>query len=376
MKIGIDARAAKWYRGTGIGTYTYQLINNINNLRTNNSYLFFMPEGANLDINFNDNIETKNIKGSGNNSFWEEVNMPNLLENHSISLYHVPQNGIGLPREKKCPFIITLHDVIPYKMPQTVSERYLNIFLNNVPEIIPLCDGIITVSNYSKKDIMNTFGFPENKIFVTYLAPEEMYMPLHKDISKQIIKEKYGIDDDYILYIGGFSPRKNIKGLIEAFSLLPKKLREKNKLVIAGNKGISYDLYKKRAQELNIENDIIFPGFVSLYDMPYLYNAAKLFVYPSYYEGFGLPPVEAMACGIPVIASNSTSISEILEDAAVLINPDNRDELCSAIQNVLLNEKLRKDLIQKGFNKTSKLKWRKTAIDTVNAYKSVLKYAL
>lgn len=368
MKIGIDARAAKWYRGTGIGTYTYQLINNINNIVNDKNYLFFIPRDTKLDINFNKNIETKNIEGSGTNSFWEEVNIPNLLQDHNISLYHVPQNGIGLPKEKKCPLIITLHDVIPYKMPETVSKRYLNIFLNEVPKIIPMCDSIITVSNYSKKDIIDMFGYPENKIFVTYLAPEEMYKPLDTNVSKQLIKERYGISDNYILYIGGFSPRKNINGLIEAYSLLPDNIRKETKLVIAGNKGISYELYKKRAQELNVDNDIIFPGFVSLYDMPYLYNASKLFVYPSYYEGFGLPPVEAMACGIPVIASNSTSIPEILEDAAVLINPDNTDGLKSAICNVLYDEALRKSLIQKGFVRTSQLKWRKTAIDTINAY--------
>jgi len=373
MRTGIDARAAKWYRGTGIGTYTYQLINSINKVDNKNNYLLFTPENFNMNYELKDNFKTKSIKENKENCFWEEVNIPNLLMGENIELYHVPQNGVGLPKNKNCPFIITLHDVIPLKMPETVSDRYLQIFNEELPKIIPLCDGIITVSKYSKDDISKSFNFPKEKIYVTYLAAEDIYKPLDKPFSKSLIKAKYLIDHNYILYIGGFSPRKNILGLIEAFSMLPKDLLESRKLVIAGNKGLSYEIYKKRAEFLHVEDKVIFPGFIPMGDIPHLYNAAELFVYPSFYEGFGLPPLEAMACGIPVISSNSTSIPEICEDSCILIDPHNVNSLRDSIVKGLCDEGLRQALIQKGFLKVKSYNWDTTAINTIEAYKKVVK---
>jgi len=373
MKTGIDARAAKWYRGTGIGTYTYQLINSINKIDNENNYLLFTPENFDMSYKLKSNFKIKSIKANNDNCFWEEVNIPNLLVGENIELYHVPQNGVGLPKNKTCPFIITLHDVIPLKMPETVSDRYLKIFNEELPKIIPLCDGIITVSNYSKDDIAKAFNFPKEKIFVTYLAAEDIYKPLDKIFSKNLIKTKYLIEDNYILYIGGFSPRKNILGLIEAFSLLPKKLLGSRKLVIAGNKGISYEIYKKRAETLHIGDKVIFPGFIPMEDIPHLYNCAELFVYPSFYEGFGLPPIEAMACGIPVIASNATSIPEICGgDSCIFIDPYNAYDLRDSIVNVLTDLDLRDSLIQMGFQKAKSYNWDTTAINTIEAYKKVI----
>jgi glycosyltransferase involved in cell wall biosynthesis len=373
MKIGIDGRAAKWYRGTGIGTYSFQLISSLNRIDKINNYLIYMPKDYKIKINFKKNTEIRLIEEHAKNNFWEEVNIPNSFVDKNLQLYHVPQNGIGLTYNKKCPFVITLHDVIPSKMPETVSEQYLKIFNTEMPKIIPLCDGIITVSEYSKEDIIKTFNFPREKVFVTYLASEDIYKPLNKKISKAIIKKYYGICDDFILYIGGFSPRKNILGLINAFNMLKTKLNNNLKLIIAGNKGISYRIYKKRVEELNLRDSILFPGFISMEHIPYLYNASDLFVYPSFYEGFGLPPLEAMACGIPVIASNTTSIPEILQDSALLIDPHNIDELFYRMYNVLMDKKLQKSLVAKGFNHVKKLHWNKTAFQTLSAYNEIIK---
>lgn len=371
MKIGIDGRAAKWYRGTGIGTYSFQLISSLNKIDNINNYLIYMPTDYKLEIKFKKNTEIKLIKEQVKSSFWEEVNIPNSFTDKNLQLYHVPQNGIGLPHHKKCPFVITLHDVIPLKMPETVSDQYLKIFNTEMPNIISLCDGIITVSEYSKEDIIKTFNFPREKVFVTYLASEDIYKPINKKISKTIIKNHYGISDDFILYIGGFSPRKNILGLINAFSILKRKLDNNLKLVIAGNKGISYNIYKKRVEELNLQSSILFPGFISMEYIPYLYNASKLFVYPSFYEGFGLPPLEAMSCGIPVIASNATSIPEIVQDSALLIDPNNIDELSYKMYNVLMDKNLQETLIAKGFKRVKKLSWNKTAAQTLDAYNKI-----
>ena len=371
MKIGIDARAAKWYRGTGIGTYTYQLINSINMIDRENKYTLFLPEGSASDIDFKDNFKIKKICADSRNNFWNEVNIPNILSDLDMDLYHVPQNGIGLPSNKTCPFIITLHDVIPYKMPHTVGKEYLKIFTKDIPKIIKSTDGIITVSNFSKDDIVKTFNFPRDKIHVTYLAAEDIYSP--KDINEsKSIAASYGIEGDYILYVGGFSPRKNIIGLIEAFSLFLKKSKRKLFLVIAGKLGISYEDYKKRADELGISSSVIFPGFIKLTDMPYLYTAASLFAYLSFYEGFGLPPIEAMACGTPVLASNVTSLPEIIGDSALLVNPLDINKIEEAMEKLFDDKLLRKELISIGLNKSKFLKWENTAKSTLNAYNKIL----
>ena len=372
MKIGIDARAAKWYRGTGIGTYTYQLINSLNKVDFINEYLLFTAENYNNHIDFKNNFFLSPIKESNSSNFWDEVNIPNMLNGKDIDIYHVPQNGVGLPIEKKCPFIITLHDTIPIHMPETVGDRYLEIFTTKMKSIVENSDGIITVSEFSKEDISKDFNYPKEKIFVTYLASENIYKPIDKVIASSILKKQYSLPNNYILYVGGFSPRKNILGLIKAYSKLPKNIRESHNLVIAGNKGKSYELYKECAEEYNVDNHAIFPGFISMEYMPYLYNAASLFVYPSFYEGFGLPPIEAMACGVPVIASNVTSIPEVLDDAAVLFNPNDIDELSSKLYEVLMDENIKQELIHKGFIKNNSLSWKKTALDTLKAYKTIL----
>lgn len=372
MNIGIDGRAARWYRGTGIGTYTYQLINSLSKVDRVNEYLLFMPEGTHNTMHLRDNFHVQGITESKSDSFWDEINIPNILDDSCVELYHVPQNGVGLPYDKRCKSVITLHDVIPYKMPETVSDRYLKIFHEEIPKIVSASDGIITVSNYSKKDIMEAFDYPGERIFVTELAAEDIYHPMDKELSRCLIKQYYSIDGEYILYLGGFSPRKNIIGLIEAFSKLNLAYNKDIKLVIAGKQGKSFTDYKNRAAELHIEDKVIFPGFVALEHLPYLYSAAEVFVYPSFYEGFGLPPVEAMSCGIPVISSNTTSIPEVVRDCAILVNPYDTDELSTAINNVLDDDKLKQELILKGLVRSSELTWNETARKTIIAYNKIL----
>lgn len=371
MNIGIDARAARWYRGTGIGTYTYQLIYNINLIDKLNRYLLFLPDENISDLNPGDNIDIRLISEDRRENFWEEIDIPNILTNTGMDIYHVPQNGIGLPREKTSPFVITLHDVIPFIMPETVGPQYLKIYTKEIPEIIPLCDGIITVSEFSKQDIIKSLGFPEDKIFVTHLAAEDIYYPQNKTLCKNFVKENYKIEENFILYVGGFSPRKNITGLIQAFSKIKPKLKKKYKLVILGKKGRSYYDYRDLAYELGLKEDVIFTGYVPVEELPVFYNAASVFCYPSFYEGFGLPPLEAMACGTPTIASNVTSIPEILGDDALYIKPENIDDIAEKLLMLIEDEKLRIEMSFKGLRRSAMYSWKKTAVETINAYRQI-----
>lgn len=372
MKIGIDARAARWYRGTGIGTYTYELIYNINLIDKINRYLLFLPDENISDLNPGDNIDIKLISEDKKDNFWNEIEIPNILTDTGIDVYLVPQNGIGLPNDKTCPFVITLHDIIPYKMPETVGPQYLDIYRREIPNIIPKTDSIITVSEYSKNDIAECFNYPKDKIFVTHLAAEDIYYPQNKTLCREYIKKQYNIQEDFILYVGGFSPRKNIKGLIQAFSLIKPHMSNNCKLIILGKKGRSYYDYRDLAYALGLKDDVIFPGYIPVDELPIFYNCAKLLCYPSFYEGFGLPPLEAMACGTPVIASNTTSIPEILEDDAIYIDPYNIDDIAAKLLMVLEDKKLQTELSFKGIKRSTLFSWKRTAVETINALTKTL----
>lgn len=370
MKISIDGRAAKWYRGTGIGTYTHQLISHLNSVDCNNDYLIFLPDGSSLN-NLNSNFKVEKVKPSLKDTFWDEVSVPNILDDSNIEIYHVPQNGVGLSENINCIKTITLHDIIPLRMPETVSDRYLRIFNNELPKLLSNCEGIITVSEFSKEDIAKEFNFPKSKIYVTHLAAEDIYRPLNKNKCKNVINNKYSISNDFILYVGGFSPRKNILGLIEAFSLLPQNTRKNKKLVITGKKGFSYDRYRNKAETLHVLEDVIFTDFIPLEDLPLFYNAAEVLVYPSFYEGFGLPPLEAMACGTPVITSNITSLPEVCYDSALLIDPYNVYELSNAIEKLINDSTLMADMRERSLLRSSNFSWKNTAFKTIDAYNSM-----
>ena len=372
MNITIDGRASTLYRGTGIGNYTYQLLNNLNQIDMLNNYNIYISQKSYLDLKLNNNFSLNFSKPFSKNNFWEDIKIPNEIDKIS-NLYHIPQNGIGLLNDISIPQIITLHDIIPLKMPETVSDNYLKIFNSELPKILNNVSGIITVSNYSKDDIHKTLGFPREKIFVTHLAAEKQYRPLNKNICKSFLKEIYHLNDDFILYVGGFSPRKNILGLIEAFNIALPSLPKTTKLIIIGRKGISYEIYKNRAITLGIEDKVIFTGFIPPNHMPIFYNSSLMLVYPSFYEGFGLPPIEAMACGTPVISSDLTSIPEIVENSTILINPSDVSEISNSIIEITNNSDFRNELIKKGLLQANKFNWHKTARETIKAYENTIK---
>ncbi|GIW48726.1 MAG: hypothetical protein KatS3mg079_202 [Caloramator sp.] len=188
---------------------------------------------------------------------------------------------------------------------------------------------------------------------------------MDKEICKNFVLRNYGIEDDFILYVGGFSPRKNIKGLIQAFSLLKEKYKNPIKLVILGKKGRSYYDYRDLALKLNLKDDVVFTGYVPVEELPIFYNAAKIFVYPSFYEGFGLPPLEAMACGTPTIASNKTSIPEVLGEDTLYIDPYEIEDIKEKMLILLMDETLYNKMVLKALKRSSIYSWKKTTIETI-----------
>lgn len=289
-----------------------------------------------------------------------------------MEIYHVPQNGLGLPKTKECRQVVTIHDLIPYVYPETVGKGYLKTFLTEMPRVMEQSDRIITVSNWSKKDIAEIFNYPKEKIDVIYEAAEPIYQPLDKLQCSNFLMEKYNLPSQYILYLGGFSPRKNVKSLIAAFAKMRREIEEPLLLVLPGKRQKEQDYLDALIGAHNLDDQVIFPGFVPVQDLPYFYNGAELFVYPSYYEGFGLPPLEAMACGTPTLVARASSIPEVVEDGAQYFNPYDSFELAQAIFDLLTDEEKLAELGRKGLKQAAKFSWEKTVNETVKVYQKIL----
>ncbi|QGU94096.1 glycosyltransferase [Clostridium bovifaecis] len=367
MRIAIDARGINWYGGTGIGTYTENVVKNLIDLYKDNYYRLYWSE-LNYEEYKRDNTEII-MTSKHHPRFFDQNYFSYDLSRENIDIYHVPQNGIGLNVDTKCKKVITVHDLIPYIMPETVGRGYLLKFLKEVPNIIQNADGVITVSEYSKRDILKFFPIDENKVFVTPLAADSIYKPLNKDTCREFLAKKYNINNPFVLYLGGFSARKNVKALINSFLKVIPRLTEEYNLVIVGAKK---DLGEYLSNSYShLASKIVFTGFIPQGELPVFYNSCNAFVYPSLYEGFGLPPLEAMSCGAPVITSNVTSIPEVVADSGILINPYNEDELIDALEKLLNDDALRKSLGEKGLKQASKFSWLETAKNTFEAYEKI-----
>jgi glycosyltransferase involved in cell wall biosynthesis len=372
MRIGIDARAAQRYRGTGLGTYTHQLIRHLGHIDRLNEYTLFCAGEAPLGSEFPD--EARFCEARFPAAFdrgEEDARIGKELAERTFAVHHVPHNGLGLPQAKSCPFVVTVHDLIPYVFPQTCSPRYLTRFLDRMPAIVEMADVIITVSRHTKEDLRTILQVPEEKLVVTYEAPEPCYRPIDKEAARQLVAEKYGVAGPFILNVGGFSLRKNLNGLIIAYAAASSDLPDRPELVIAGKCEANAERLRELAKKLGVDDRVHFPGFVPFEDLPYLYNAASCFVYPSLYEGFGLPPLEAMACGVPVITSMESSLPEVVGDAALSVDAYDPDQIAGAIARLLASPELQSLLARKGLARAAQFTWRKTAQQTLLVYQTI-----
>ncbi len=230
-------------------------------------------------------------------------------------------------------------------------------------------DGILTVSEYSKKDILRFFpSFPSERVIVTSLAANKTFKPLNKLQCKEKMKNRFNIKNPFVLYLGGFSLRKNVKLLIDTFNNIYSSLNGEFDLVIAGSLKDEGLKLKEYSERLDGKEHIKFIGFVEDKFLPILYNSCELFVYPSLYEGFGLPPLEAMSCKTPIIATNTTSIPEIVKNPYILVEPNNKRELENKMVTLLNNDRLREALGKEGFDNSKNFSWEKTAKETLDAY--------
>ena len=297
---------------------------------------------------------------------WHRLRLPIPVESFTgpVDIFH--STDFVLPPVRQARTILTVHDLTFVRLPEC-AEAGLRAYLNKVVSpSIERADLLLADSQSTKNDLIELLGVSPDKIEVVYAGVERRFRPMKGEMALRRAKKRYRLDSPFILSLGTLEPRKNFTGLIEAYALMRGNGL---KLVIAGGKGWLYDEIFARVEELGLEDKISFPGFIADEDLPALYNLAEIFVFPSLYEGFGLPPLEAMACGTPVVTSDRPSLPEVVGEAGLMVEATDSQELARAMERVLTDENLRREMREKGLKQAEKFTWEAAAEKLLDVYR-------
>ncbi|HCX28115.1 MAG TPA: glycosyltransferase family 1 protein [Candidatus Portnoybacteria bacterium] len=374
MTIGVDLRVLAKGTRTGIEEYTLNLLSRLLSLDKSVKFKLFYNAWNKEPLVYDwlklSNVELKKFRFPNRFVFdplakmftWPHIDR--LLGGADV--FFSPHFLLS-PVSPKCRQAITFHDLSFEYFPEFLPWRKRFWHASLSPKTrARQAQKIIAVSQSTKDDLVKLYGLPDKKIRVIYSGVGEEFKQLPLE-NCSFVKQKYDLPDNFILYFGTIEPRKNIVGLIEAYDLFRQKLGQDSapQLVIAGQTGWFYKETLLAARRSAFSQDIIFTGFIEPSDKVYLFNLASLFVYPSFFEGFGFPPLEAMACGVPVICSNTSSFPEVVGEAALMIDPYNFEELAWAIKEVWQDNNLRTDLIARGLARAKNFSWQKCAKETL-----------
>jgi glycosyltransferase involved in cell wall biosynthesis len=292
------------------------------------------------------------------------------LRKNPVDLLHVQFTA---PPFCPCPVVVSVHDLSFEHLPHTFNRRSRTQLRLTVRHSVRRAARILTLSEHTKQDIVQTYGVDACRVDAIPIAAAPHFSPVSDTKELQRVRHTYGIESNYILYVGSIQPRKNLTRLVNAYALLRKKYQAATlpKLVLAGKCAWLYDETLRALHETGLNDSVILTGYVPESDLPALYSGALCFVYPSYFEGFGLPPLEAMQCGVPVIIGNTTSLPEVVGDAGLLVDPFDVEALAAAIEDLINNSVLRSQLRVKGFARARMFDWKETAHRTLEVYQQI-----
>lgn len=309
-------------------------------------------------------------------SWWRHhITIPFAVQRQNVDLVHVPHHEAPFFSPSK--LLVTIHDCVHLLFPQEDSSKFRNYrsYLKT-KRVVESAKHVLAVSKSTKEDLMNIFELPESKISVVHNALDERFAFTHTADERKQVLERYQLKDPFVLYAGKIRPHKNLHRLIEAFAVLKSELIEdekyKNlKLIIIGDELSKHQYLRLTVIRSGAQQDVRFFGFVPYPILRVFYQSATLFAFPSLYEGFGLPPLEAMANRTPVVASNTSSLPEVLDDAAVLVNPENVFDIARGMKLILFDDVLRQKLVQKGVDQVAKFSWKVAAQNVLQTYEHV-----
>lgn len=368
MRIGIDCRMYST-AFTGIGRYVLELTENIFKMDKENEYvLFFNNPEYHYFKQPHKNIK-KVLADTPHYSLEEQIKFPRVLKKEKLDLMHFTHFNAPIFYNK--PFIVTIHDLTLSLFPGQKMTALIHRFCYHLVlrHAVKRAKKIIAVSENTKNDLHKYLKIKPSKVEVVYEGVNPEFKK-KKDYKFELIRRKYNIQKPFLLYTGVFRSHKNLVNLIKAFNILKRNYKLDINLVITGREDRFYPEVKDTVESLDLGRDVILPGLVSEEDLVMLYNVAALYVFPSLYEGFGLPPLEAMQCGLPVACSNASCMPEICGDAVLYFDPHDINDMAEKIHKLYTDAQLQKKLISLGYKHVKKFSWEKMTEETIKIYKS------
>src|SRR5215470_11568381 len=367
MRVAIDARKLQDF---GIGTYIRNLLRHLARIDRENEYVLLCHEpdmgvAGTLGENFRAVLEP-----APNYSMSEQVHIPWVLMREKPHVFHAPH--YILPPAVRCRSVVTIHDCIHLMFPQYLPNRAAYAYARaSMWSAARSSDRILTVSEASKRDILHFFNVPAEKISVVYNGIDERFSiePAPDEIAR--VRERFQLDHGFVLYAGTIKPHKNLVRLIEAFAVLRKGELEELKLLIIGDEISKLPALRRAVHSHKLHKHVRFLGFLPDETLAALYRLAAVFVFPSLYEGFGLPPLEAMASGTPVVTSNVSSLPEVAGDAAILVDPYDVSSIVDGVRRVLTDPRLADDLRTRGLARARDFSWERSVVRTHDIYRLV-----
>jgi glycosyltransferase involved in cell wall biosynthesis len=378
VKVAIDIRRMTEF---GIGTYIRNVVRTLARLDLNSQYFLIgspakVAECGSLPPNF----QSVELMGK-DDSLKGNLEFRAIVRRLQCDVVHIP-HLFWIPRGLSCPYVLTVHDLLEHMYGSrhaSTLRRSLHFYLTR--RVLRKAARVIAVSQFTKSEIEKLLAIPDNRIEVVYNAIDERFLHGHASAAdRELIAQRYLVNYPFILYAGAIRPHKNVVRIIEAFSALKSELLKETqkeqqfldlKLIIIGDDLSSHPRVRRTVVRSGVQNDVRFLGFVPIDVLRIFYDVAKVFVFPSLYEGFGLPPLEAMAHGTPVVTSNTSSLPEVAGNAALLVNPENVFEIRRGLQRVLLDATLRERMKKLGYEQAQRFSWTTSVSRILEIYREV-----
>ncbi len=372
MKIGIDVRTVTPVR-SGVGNYVLNLLEGLRWVAPHQEF-FLLGQSRNLEaIGWNlptGLFHTTRLSHESHplGDLWEHFILPRTLARYQVDVFHGPATLMPL-RSTGFARVVTIHDLVAFLFSETIPRKYALYMRWLIKQVVREADRIISVSHNTKHDLMRVLGVDPAKINVVYEAAPPGYQPIRDQTKLAWVRRRYNLEGPYLYHVGNIEPRKNLVRLVKAFLLMRGRSGLDVRLVITGQKGWLTSMLFRELEGLDLGKEVVFTGYVPRTDLPLLMNAAEAFVFPSLYEGFGLPALEAMSCGIPVVTSNISSLPEIVGTAAVLVDPESVESIANGIERVLVDDELRQRLAREGLAQARRFSWERAARETLAVYR-------
>jgi glycosyltransferase involved in cell wall biosynthesis len=385
MRIAFDYTTGI-YPGAGIARYTRSLVRALAELDTANSYALFYaarglpsptPETAQADDLFarHPNFRGVPIPLSVRQMFaaWQRLRLPLSVDLFTgrCDIMHSPD--FVSPPHRSGADVITVHDLSFLVVPECAELKLAAFLAKTVPAAVRRADRIVAVSHQTKRDLVRLLNTPESKIIVAHNGVDDRFRPISDDAAQQSLRDKLHLPQRFILHVGTLEPRKNLRGLVEAYGILAGRGARAIALVLAGRKGWLYEPILEAAEEVNRGGgNVVFVDYVDDSDLPLLYNMAEVFAYPSLYEGFGLPAAEAMACGTPTLVSSDGALAEVVGDAALAVDPLSPEAIATGLQRLIEDSALRARVAKAGPKQVARFTWRSAAEKVLEVYNQLM----